>query len=187
MSTITALSAAEAPAAAQPVLAQVNRLMGRVPNMYGVMAHSPAVLEAYVQFSHALRKGSLGAAMGEKIALAAAEYNGCSYCLSAHSFLGGKAGLSDTDILAARTFASDNAKDHAGMQFTRKLLAAPQELSTTDVQVLRDAGYTDGETLEIIGNVVRNIFTNYLNVAAGTEIDWPVVVAPLNTLAHENR
>lgn len=186
MSTITALSAQEAPTAAQPVLEQVKRMLGRVPNMYGVMAHSPAVLEAYAQFNNALRKGSLGAPMAERIALAAAEYNGCNYCLSAHSFLGAKAGLSEADLLDARNMKAADEKTATGMDFTRKLLAAPQSLSTDDVQVLRQAGYTDGETLEIIANVVRNIFTNYLNVVAGTEVDWPEV-HPLNTTADENR
>jgi uncharacterized peroxidase-related enzyme len=187
MSTITALAVSEAPVAAQPVLEQVKRMLGRVPNMYGVMAHSPAVLEAYVQFNNALRKGSLGAPMAERIALAAAEYNGCSYCLSAHSFLGAKAGLSETDLLDARNMTAKDDKTTVGMMFTHKMLAAPQSLSAADVQVLRQAGYTDGETLEIIANVVRNIFTNYLNVVAGTEVDWPVVVHPLNATADESK
>ncbi|MBS0030923.1 carboxymuconolactone decarboxylase family protein [Chitinophaga sp. 22321] len=187
MSTITALSLTDAPATARPVLEQVNRMLGRVPNMYGVMAHSPAVLEAYVQFSNALRRGSLGAPMAERIALAAAEYNGCSYCLSAHSHLGAKAGLSSTDLLEARNMQATDEKINAGLQFTKQLLAAPQSLSPNDVQTLRDAGYTDGETLEIIANVVRNIFTNYLNVVAGTEVDWPVIVKPLQSVPDESR
>jgi AhpD family alkylhydroperoxidase len=82
MNTIPVLSSATAAPEAKPVLEQVARTLGRVPNMYGVMAQSPAVLEAYVQFSNALRKGSIGNTMAERIALAAAEYNGCSYCLN---------------------------------------------------------------------------------------------------------
>ncbi|HEY9261621.1 carboxymuconolactone decarboxylase family protein [Chitinophaga sp.] len=187
MNTISPLPVSEAPAAAQPVLEQVKRMLGRVPNMYGVMAHSPAVLDAYVQFNNALRKGNLGAPMAERIALAAAEYNGCSYCLSAHSFLGAKAGLSDSDLLDARKGKAADAKTNAGMQFTAKLMASPQNLSADDLQALRQAGYTDGETLEIIANVVRNIFTNYLNVVAGTEVDWPDVIHPLNTTANESK
>ncbi|WP_142688265.1 carboxymuconolactone decarboxylase family protein [Chitinophaga polysaccharea] len=176
MNTIPALSAAEAAPAAKPVLEQVARTLGRVPNMYGVMAQSPAVLEAYVQFSNSLRKGSIGSAMAERIALASAEYNGCSYCLSAHSHLGAKSGLTPADILEARAMQAGDEKTAAAMQFTRQLLTSPQSLSEADVHTLRAAGYTDGAILEIIANVVRNIFTNYLNVVAGTEVDWPVVV-----------
>ncbi|NLR78288.1 carboxymuconolactone decarboxylase family protein [Chitinophaga eiseniae] len=186
MSTITALPLSEANHEATRVLEQVNRQLGRIPNMYSVMAHSPAVLEAYTQFSNSLRKGSLGAPMAERIAIASAEYNGCTYCLSAHSFTGAKAGLSEADIREARALTATDPKVAAGMAFTQKLLANPGDLSTTDVTPLRNAGYTDGEILEIIANVVRNIFTNYLNVVAGTEVDWPLVT-PANANSYENR
>lgn len=181
------LSLTEAPAAAQPVLSQVNRLLGRVPNMYGVMAHSPATLEAYAQLSNALRKGTLGAPMAERIALASAEYNGCNYCLAAHTYTGAKAGLSEADQLDARKMDSVDPKVNAGLAFTHQLLAAPNSLSPNDVQKLQEAGYTEGEVLEIIGNVVRNIFSNYVNIVAGTPIDWPAVAHPLNDNTHENR
>jgi hypothetical protein len=42
---------------------------------------------------------------------------------------------------------------------------------------LRQHGFTDGEITEIIANVVLNIFTNYFNIAAGTEIDFPLAPA----------
>ncbi|MGF6849229.1 putative peroxidase-related enzyme [Chitinophaga sp. W3I9] len=186
MNTIPVLSAATAAPEAKPVLEQVARSLGRIPNMYGVMAQSPAVLEAYVQFSNALRKGSIGNAMAERIALAAAEYNGCSYCLSAHSYLGARTGLTAADIRDAREMKAGDEKTDAAMQFTRQLLTTPQSLSEANVSTLRAAGYTDGAILEIIANVVRNIFTNYLNVVAGTEVDWPEVVTPLKPAVHEN-
>ena len=40
--------------------------------------------------------------------------------------------------------------------------------------------YTDGDILEIVANVIRNIFTNYINIISETEVDWPVIVKPLN-------
>ena len=36
---------------------------------------------------------------------------------------------------------------------------------------------TTGEVVEIIANTVLNVFTNYLNQVAETEIDFPVVRA----------
>ena len=37
------------------------------------------------------------------------------------------------------------------------------------------AGYSDAEILEIIAHVALNTFTNYVNEALGTEIDFPRV------------
>lgn len=37
------------------------------------------------------------------------------------------------------------------------------------------AGLTDGDIVEIVAHVAINIFTNYLNNLAGTDVDFPVV------------
>ena len=54
--------------------------------MYQVMAHSPAVLDAYVKFSAALSSGFTGSKIAELIAMGTAEYNQCIYCLSANTY-----------------------------------------------------------------------------------------------------
>ena len=41
-----------------------------------------------------------------------------------------------------------------------------------DMQLISEA-----EALEVVANVVLNIFTNYVNLVAGTEIDFPIVRA----------
>ena len=77
-----------APAASQPLLQAVNKQLGSVPNLFRLVATSPAALEGYLGMSGALAKGTLPAPTRERIALAVAEINGCGYCLSAHAYLG---------------------------------------------------------------------------------------------------
>lgn len=48
-------------------------------------------------------------------------------------------------------------------------------IDDAEVQRVRDAGYSDGEIAEIIANVALNIFTNYFNHIAQTEVDFPPV------------
>ncbi|MBC7912681.1 MAG: carboxymuconolactone decarboxylase family protein [Pyrinomonadaceae bacterium] len=170
--------------AAKSTMEMVKGKLGRVPNMYQVMANSPAVLEAYVKFNGALSGGTLGSKMAELIALATAEENTCSYCLSAHSFLGAKVGLSEQQILSGRAFESEDPKIKAGLLFTKKMLVSPKGISSADIDPLRNAGYSDGDILEIVANVIRNIFTNYINIISETEVDWPVIVKPLNTVCN---
>jgi len=45
------------------------------------------------------------------------------------------------------------------------------------VDTLRKTEYGDGEITEIVAVVAINIFTNYFNHIAGTEIDFPMVQA----------
>ena len=46
-------------------------------------------------------------------------------------------------------------------------------MSDEDVARVREAGYGDGDIAEIVANVVKNIFTNYFNHVAKTELDFP--------------
>ena len=172
-------------AEAQVTLDLVQKKIGRVPNMYKVMAQSNAVLSAYYSFSSALSTGALPTQLAEKIAIAVAEYNNCAYCLSAHQFLGTKAGLSSNEIEETRSFKSDNIKEQTCLLFVKNMLVNPLNISVDDKRTLIDAGFTEGEVLEIIGNTIRNMFTNYLNLVSDTEIDWPLIVTPYN-IADEN-
>ncbi len=181
MNKINPIEVADASPASQVVLEMVHKKLGRVPNMYKVMANSPAVLDAYVKLNTALSVGAIGSKMAEMIALATAEHNGCTYCLSAHTFLGSKAGLTEQQIYDSKGFHADNEKFDAGLQFAKKIVVSPNEISSADIAPLKNQGYTDGEILEIIANVIRNMFTNYVNIVSYTEVDWPVVVEPLQT------
>ena len=78
----------------------IQKQLGVVPNMMRTMAHSPAVLDAYLAFGAALHRGLLPASLQEQIALTVAEVNACDYCLSAHSALGRGAGLSGDEIVS---------------------------------------------------------------------------------------
>ena len=173
------ISPDEAPENVNAAYELVRAKLGRVPNMYQVMANSPAVLLAYVQLQSALAEGRLSKKIAESIALAAAEKNGCEYCLSAHDFLGRKVGLSSDDIFNARSFNSPDPRLQEALTFSRKLLSADDRPGEEDLIALRAAGYSDGEVLEIIAHVVRNTFTNYINLVAGTKVDWAAIVKPL--------
>jgi uncharacterized peroxidase-related enzyme len=173
--------------ASEDVLAMykaVEKKLGRVPQMYQVMANSPAVLESYLGFQAALSKGVLEKKLTERIALAVAEKNKCSYCLSAHSFFAKKIGMSDIDIDASRNFNAPDAKTNAAMKFISDLTANPSQLSQNALGDLLEAGYSRAEVLEIIGHVVRNIYTNYINIISDTENDWPVIVKPATHLSY---
>ena len=76
------------PTASRSLLEAVRTQLGVVPNLFRLIANSPAALEGHLGLSGALAKGCLPAATRERIALAVAEINGCSYCLSAHTYLG---------------------------------------------------------------------------------------------------
>jgi hypothetical protein len=53
----------------------------------------------------------------------------------------------------------------------------PLHVSKGDLRAVRYAGYGDAQVIEIVFHVALNTWTNYINVVAGTDIDFPVVAA----------
>jgi uncharacterized peroxidase-related enzyme len=160
---------------AKELLDAVKAKLGMTPNMMKTMAQSPAVLEAYLNFSGALGSGKLNARLREQIALISADINGCGYCASAHTAIGKMVGLGEDEILAARNGNAADAKTDAALKFARTVIVNRGEVSDADLQAVKDAGFSDGEIGEIVANVALNIFTNYFNEIAKTDIDFPKV------------
>ena len=165
-----------APAASRPLLQTVQKQLGVVPNLFRMVSNSPAALEGYVGMLGALGKGGLPAATRERIALAVAEVNGCSYCLSAHTYLGKHvAKLDDAEMTANRNGASNDPRADAAVRFATKVARERGQLSDADIRAVRAAGYDDAQLIEIVQHVALNTWTNYINEIAKTEIDFPVV------------
>jgi uncharacterized peroxidase-related enzyme len=155
----------------------IQKRLGMVPNMMQTMAQSPHVLEGYLGLSGALSRGALSAQLQEQIALAVSEVNACDYCLSAHSALGRGAGLSNDELGASRAGRASDPKASAALAFARAVVERRGGITDNDLARVRAAGYSDAEVVEIIAHVALNVFTNYFNRAAETEIDFPRVTA----------
>ncbi len=167
---------ADAPAAAQPILDAVGRQFGTVPNLFRLVATSPAALQGYVALIEALGHGTLPAATRERIALAVAEINGCGYCLAAHTALGRKlARLDDAEIAANRAGTSTDPKADAAVRFAAAVTRQRGHVDDAALGAVKAAGYDDGQVIEIVLHVALNTWTNYVNEVARTEIDFPPV------------
>jgi uncharacterized peroxidase-related enzyme len=177
MSRIATVDPATAEGQARTLLGRVERALGATPNMMRAMANSPAVLDAYLQFSGALSKGLLPARVQEQIALVAAVENECGYCLAAHTVLGARAGVSDEDLVAGRAARASDPKAEAALTFAKQVIASKGFVTDEDLAAVRRAGYGDGEIGEIVAAVALNTFTNYFNSVGQTTLDFPAVAS----------
>jgi uncharacterized peroxidase-related enzyme len=155
----------------------VQKQLGMVPNMIRTMAISPVVLERYLNLSGALRRGAVSAALQEQIAVAVAEANQCDYCLSAHTALGRRAGVTDAELEANRDAASADPRAAAALRFAAAIVEKRGAVSDQALAEIRSAGFSDAGIAELVAHVALNVFTNYFNRLAETEIDFPRVAA----------
>nr|WP_316639645.1 carboxymuconolactone decarboxylase family protein [uncultured Roseateles sp.] len=164
--------------AAKPLLAAVEKQLGVVPNLMKLVGHSPAGLEGYLALSGALAKGRLSVQLRERIALTVAEFNGCDYCLSVHSYLATNlVKITASEIAAARDGRSDDARTAAALHFARRVAESRGRVSDADLAALRAADFDEASVIEIVLNVALNVLTNYVNNVALTDIDFPEVKA----------
>jgi uncharacterized peroxidase-related enzyme len=175
MSRITPVDYDTATGEQKALLDAAKSFLGATPNMTTTMARS-AVLEGWLTLNGALRKGTIGTADAERIALGVAEANGCSYCLSAHTYLGGNvARLDDVELRRARRFESAEPRSAAILALAEAVLSTRGGVSDRDIATAREAGLTDAELSDIVGHVAINVLTNYFNKAFDVDVDFPVV------------
>ncbi len=170
MTRIQALTIDQAAPDAQALLTATKAKIGMVPNLFSTLAHSPAALGGYLQLNDALQHGALSGKEREIVSLAAAQFNGCHYCLSAHTLMGKGAGLSAETIAGAR-----QGQGNAVATLTHQVLRSRGQISNTELAAARAAGLSDAQIVEVVAAVALNVLTNYVNNLADTEIDFPRV------------
>lgn len=173
MSRITQISPETSVGKSKELLEAVKSKLGLVPNMTRAMAASPAVLDGYLQFSGSLSHGKLSAKIREQIALAVGQANQCDYCLAAHSAIGKMVGLTPDQIMDSRVGQAVDPQTSALLNFARRIVNQKGQINDADFEAVRKAGFDDGIIAEVVANVALNIFTNYFNHVAGTDIDFP--------------
>jgi uncharacterized peroxidase-related enzyme len=175
MSRVNVIDPDSARGEARELLDAVQAQLGATPAFIRVLANSPAALRGFLGLYAGVGAGSLGAQTGERIALAVAQENACEYCVSAHTAIGRKAGLSVEEILAARAGRSADAKAAAAVAFAKSLVENAGAVSAAEVDALRAAGYDDAGIVDIVVAVSLNVLTNFLGKATRVEIDFPRV------------
>lgn len=174
-SRVPLVSPHDTPAGSRALLDAVHGAFGATPNMFRAVANSPAALQAMWGFFGALGAGSIPTRLGEQIAVAVADRNGCAYCLAAHTALGRKAGASAADMSAAQAGESADPATAAALRFALQVVEQRGHVSGADVASLREAGFDDRQVVEILAHVALNLFTNYVNVAFAVPVDFPAV------------
>ena len=117
------------------------------------------------------------------VTAAVSAVNGCDYTLSVAFALGRQEGLTNEELTAAQFGRAADPRTEAALRFAKDVVRDRGHIPASEVERLREAGFDDQEIVEIIALIALNIFRNYFNLVAGTEVDFPLVTA--NSKARE--
>ncbi len=154
------------------LLEMVKKKMGKVPNMLGTMAHSPAALEVYLQFSGALSGAAINKKEQEQIALFVGTKNSCGYCVKAHTAIGKMVGLTEEQIEKSKLGEGTSPRESAILALTKEILEKQGHIGKNGVEHALASGLTKGEIFEVIAATTLNIYTNYVNHVADPVVDF---------------
>ncbi len=161
-----------APSDARPLLEQAESAYGFVPNLLGIMAESPALLEAYMTMNQVFEKTDFTASERQVVLLAVSEDNECGYCTSAHEVIAAMQGVPEEVARAAAGGREiDDPKLEALRRFTGKVVASRGHPSDEDVSAFLGAGYERRHVLDVLTGVGMKTLSNYTNHIAETPLD----------------
>ena len=173
MSRIAKVEDMNASPEAAALFSAIRNKVGMVPNLYRVAANQPAVLGAMLGLNEALGGGHFDARTREAIALAVAGANSCDYCASAHAAISAGLKISVNDIDGYLAGHAEDRRIAAILRLTLAIVATRGMVGDDVLSAARDAGLSAADIVETVANTAANIFTNYLNHVAATDIDFP--------------
>jgi alkylhydroperoxidase family enzyme len=173
MPTINPVELETASEASAKLLKAVEERLGRPMNMLSTLAHSPAMLDAYLHFNGVMGQFQLSPRLRMLISGTVAQEMGGEYMLSAIFALGPREGVSPAEIEDSRHARSDDHKTQQVLQFASKVIHEHGHLPSSEVESLRHAGFSDQEIVEVIGMIALNVWRNLFNLIAQTPIDFP--------------
>jgi len=156
----------------QAILEATEQALGFVPNLFRVMAESPAALTAYQAIGQAQQLSALTAIEQQVVAITVSVANGCEYCVAAHSTLATVEKI-DPATLAALRDDRPLPQEHleALRQFTLSTLANEGWTPDAALRTFLAAGFQRQHIFDVISLIAMKTLANYVNHIANTPLD----------------
>jgi uncharacterized peroxidase-related enzyme len=164
---------ADAPEAVRPTLEAVQAKYGFVPNLIGALAHSPALLDAYLAVDAQFNATSLTPRERQLVLLTASVANDCDYCTAAHSTIAKGMLKVDADIVAAVRAGTELAdpKLDALVNLVREIVIQRGQVDPAITAAFLAAGYTEVQLAEILVGVAQKTISNFFNHLSPLPLD----------------
>ncbi len=162
-----------APEESREGLRQAKNMFGFIPNQQGIMAESPALLDAYLHLWDLIdRKSGLSTVEQHILFLTASFENDSEYCVAGHSGLAKVAGVDARHVEAVRRGAAlEDSRLEALRRFGRRVVQSRGDLPEEHIDEFLAAGFSHRQALDIILIAAFKLLSNYTNRVAKTPLD----------------
>jgi len=174
MTTLTTHTIESAPEASKALLEKSVSAYGMLPNLHGVLATSPGLLNAYQMLHELFVNTSFNAEELTVVWQGINVEHGCTYCVPAHTGIAHSMKVDAALIDALRDQQPmPTAKLQALLDMTLIIVRNRGNVSNEELAAFYAAGYGEQQVLEIILGLSQKVISNYTNHIAGTAVDAP--------------
>ncbi|MGU7811467.1 carboxymuconolactone decarboxylase family protein [Burkholderia sp. AW49-1] len=168
-----------APAESKPVLEQLRKTFGMVPNIAAAMAASPVLINGFIGLFERVHASSLTEPQIQTLLLTNAVTNASEWPVAFHTALALKQGVRAADIDAIRRGDLPDDTELAALSaVARALIETRGHIAEADRRGFLDAGFSADQLLEVIAVVAASTITNYVG-----SVTRPVLEAPFDAFA----
>jgi AhpD family alkylhydroperoxidase len=164
-----------APEGSKSALRDLRAAFGMLPNIAGVMATSPVLINSLVAVFGRVHGGSFTEVQIQTLLLTNAVTNACDWAVAFHTALALKEGLDPADVEAIRGGGSPSEGKHRALStLTRTLIEKRGRIDSQDAESFLAAGFGKDHLLEAIAVAAASTITNYTG-----NVTKPPLEAPL--------
>ncbi|WP_435139183.1 carboxymuconolactone decarboxylase family protein [Formosa sp. A9] len=161
-----------APEGSKQLLEKSKKAYGYVPNLHGVLAEAPGLLEAYQNLHELFANSSFNPNELTVVWQTINVEHNCHYCVPAHTAIA-KSMQIDDDIINAlknNTELPDN-KLEVLRNTTLSIVRNRGNIPQNEIEAFYDAGFTKRQLLDIVLGLAQKTISNYTNSIAETPLD----------------
>jgi alkylhydroperoxidase family enzyme len=161
-----------APEESKVLLEQSLKEFGYIPNLHGVLAGAPGLLEAYQTLHQLFTNSSFNKDELTVVWQTINVEHECHYCVPAHTAIANMMKVDPAITEALRNSTKmPNEKLQALHEMTLSIVRNRGNASEADIQAFFATGYESRQLLEIILGLSQKIISNYTNHIAKTPLD----------------
>lgn len=172
MTTFTIHNLDSAPVDSKPLLEKSLKNFGMIPNLHGVLAEAPSLLEGYQMLHKLFQDSSFN---NDELTVVWQTINvehECHYCVPAHT---GIAHMMKVDAALTKALRNGTSMPTEKLQVlhdtTLYMVRNRGYLTDTEVEAFYASGYTQRQLLEIVLGLSQKVMSNYVNHLAKTPVD----------------
>jgi AhpD family alkylhydroperoxidase len=173
MRTFNVPTRSDVSAESAAIFDNIEKGLGRLPNLYATIGYSANTLGAYLAFQGAMAKSVFSLKEREAVFLIVSQTNNCEYCLGVHTAILGMNKVDEAETINIRKGEATDPKVRTITRLAAEISANRGRVSEEALEAFFALGYTNEGLIDLIALVGDKTIANLVHNVTKVTVDWP--------------